>query len=202
VLLDKYLPKYDFTEVHTVKIRATPEAAYKAMMEVTLPEMTGIVKFLFDLRAIPEKIVGRKRKALGFDKDKPVINQMLGNGFVKIEEKEPQEIVFGLIVPGAIGRVWKKSSGQNVIPKNADEFFAFKDPDYLWVVANFMVEEFSNPGTVILSTESRTMALSRQAHKSFAGYWFMIRPWSGLIRRLMLRGAKRRAERIEMPSQI
>ncbi len=46
LLLDKYLPEYDFTEVHTIKIRATPEVAYRAMQDTTLGEIHGFVRFL------------------------------------------------------------------------------------------------------------------------------------------------------------
>jgi hypothetical protein len=195
MLLDKYLPKYDFTEVHSIKIKASPEAAYKAMMDVTLGEISGVVKLLFSLRELPETLAGRKDAMGGFDSGKPLMSQMIGNGFVKIDEQVPREIVFGMIVPGSIGRVWKKSSELNFTPPTPQEFFSFKNPDFLWVVANFMVQDSDTRGTVILSTESRTMGLSPQARKSFAPYWRFIRPWSGLIRRMMLRGAKRRAEK-------
>ena len=50
MLLDKYLPKFDFTEVHTIKVKATPEVAYKAMQDTTMGEIHWFVKFLFYLR--------------------------------------------------------------------------------------------------------------------------------------------------------
>jgi hypothetical protein len=195
MLLDKYLPKYDFTEVHSIKIQSSPDAAYNAMKDVTLGEISGVVRLLFSLRELPETVVGRKDAMGGFSSGKPLMSQMIGNGFVKIDELVPHEIVFGMIVPGSIGRVWKKSSELNFTPTTPQEFFAFKNPDFLWVVANFMVQDLDTPGTVILSTESRTMGLSPQARKNFTPYWRIIRPWSGLIRRMMLRGARRRAEK-------
>jgi hypothetical protein len=195
MLLDKYLPKWDFTEVHTIKVKATPDAAYRALLEVTMPELSGIVSLLFYLRTLPEKMAGRRGNWLNSESNKPMMGQMLENGFVKIEEQAPQEIVFGMIVPGAIGRVWKKSSNLDVTPEDAPQLLAFKDPEYLWVIANFMVKATDKPGTVILYTESRTKGLSPKATKSFSPYWAFIRPWSGLIRRLWLRAIKRRAER-------
>jgi hypothetical protein len=196
MLLDKYLPKWDFTEVHHIKINATPEAAYRAMLDTKSEEIHWFVDFLFRLRTLPEKIArGRKESFdLVLPKGKSLLGQMLNNGFVKIEEKPPQEIVFGLIVPSAIGRVWNESSGAQISLKNAAEFFAFKDPEFLWVVANIAVQETDTPGAVIMSTESRTKGLSEKARKSFQLYWFIIRPWSGLIRRLWLKAIKRRAE--------
>ncbi len=197
MLLDKYLPKHDFTEVHTKKIKATPEVAYKAMQDTTLGEIHWFVKFLFYLRALPEKLAHRKENPLAspsFTGNKPLLTEMLESTFVKIEEQVPREIVFGLIVPGSIGRVWKESSAHILKPSNAAEFMAFNDPAFLHVIANFNVAEAPELGYLIIRTESRTKGLSDKARQSFRPYWFIIRPWSGLIRRLWLKAIKRRAE--------
>jgi hypothetical protein len=195
VLLDKYLPRYDFTEVHTIKIQASPETVYRALRAVTLKEIHWFVKFLLDLRALPEKMAGRNDQTMTLSAGQPLIGQMLENGFVIIEEQTPVEIVFGLIVPGSIGRVWRESSGSQVVPANAAEFIAFNDPDYLHVIANLMVRETDNPDVMQVYTESRTRGLSEKARKSFRLYWWIIRPWSGLIRRLWLKAIKKRVER-------
>jgi hypothetical protein len=193
MLLDKYLPKYDFTEIHTIKVTASAEAAYRAVQETTLGEISGFVRLLFWLRELPEKMAGRQLDSM--TADGPMIGQMEKNGFTIIEEQIPREKVFGLIVPGKIGRVWDKTSGYGSQVANAEEFLAFKDPRYLLVVANLMVQDSTVPGVVTVYTESRTKGLSPQAAKDFRPYWAVIRPWSGLIRRLWLRAIKRRAER-------
>ncbi len=193
MLLDKYLPKYDFTEVHTIKVKAAPEVAYRAIKDTTLEELSSIVQMLFWLRELPEKMVGRNTRPM--TSKGPMLGDLEKNGFTMIQEQPPREDVFGLIVPGKIGRVWDKTSGYGSQVANAEEFLAFKDPRYLLVVANLMVKDSDIPGIVTVYTESRTMALSVKARKNFRPYWAFIRPWSGLIRRMMLRGAKRRAER-------
>ena len=198
MLLDQYLPGYDFTEVHTIKIKASPEIAYQAMLATTMSEIHWFVKFLFALRAWPERLAGRKENPLYspmLADNKSLIGQMLADEFVQIDEQAPREIVFGLIVPGSIGRVWKKSSSQILKMTGAEPFLAFNDPAFLHVVANFTVEDAPEPGYVIVRTESRTKGLSEKARRSFRPYWWVIRPWSGLIRRLWLRAIKRRAER-------
>ena len=192
MLLDKYIPRYDFTEVHTIRIKATPEAAYRAVEETTWAEVNGIVRLLFFIRELPEKLVGRTGRSL--KTGIPIMEQLEQNGFTVIEKQPPREDVFGLIVPGKIGRVWNKKSGTVPPVTDAAEFLAFKDPDYLLVIANLLIKETDTPGVVIAYTESRTMGLSPQAVKDFAPYWRIIRPGSGLIRRLWLRGIKRRAE--------
>jgi hypothetical protein len=45
-----------------------------------------------------------------------------------------------------------------------------------------------------LTTETR-VRVPRSSRRPFARYWFVVRPFSGLIRKDVLRAAKRRAER-------
>ena len=198
MLLDKYMPEYDFTEVHTVKINSSAEAAYKAMQNTTLKEIHWFVRLLFNLRALPEKLAGRKENPLSsvaLPDDKSLLDQMLNNNFIKIEEQAQREIVFGLVVPGSIGRVWKESSGQILKFPDAATFLAFNNPDFLHVIANFSINDAPEPGYVVVRTESRTRGLSEKARRKFRPYWLIIRPWSGLIRRLWLKAIKRRAEK-------
>jgi hypothetical protein len=193
MLLDEYCHVYDFTEVHTIRVKGNSETLFRALNEVSLDEISFIVRFLFFLRALPEKVVGRKDSPLSHGE--PMLAAMYKSGFTLLSEQPPHEIVFGRIVPGNIGRVWQKTSGINVPIKNSDEFLSFRNPDYLKVVANFLVKDSGKPGYVIVSTESRTKALSPQARHNFVPYWRIIRPFSGLIRRLMLKAIKRRTER-------
>jgi hypothetical protein len=192
MLLDEILSVYDFTEVHSISVKASPEVAYRAVMETTLNEISGIVRWLFILRSLPEKTVGRQGKTM--QTREPLLSQMNNNGFVTLAEQAPHELVFGLIVPGKIGRVWQKASGNKVLPADATDFLSFSHPGFLRVVGNFRVEDSTIPGMVTVRTESRTRALSYRARTDFIPYWRIIRPFSGLIRRLWLRGIKRRAE--------
>jgi len=123
MLLDDLLSGYDFTEVHTIQIKASSEVAFRAVMEITPAEISGIMRLLLYLRSLPEKAAGRD--FLTMDNREPVLVSMLKNGFIKLAENAPHEFVFGMIVPGNIGRVWLKSSGQNIFPADAREFLAF-----------------------------------------------------------------------------
>ena len=193
MLLDNYIPKWDFTEVHSIRIKGDPETVYDAIMETTPAEVSSIMRLLFFLRSLPEKAAGRA--GMNMSGHEPLLSYILKNGFTKIAEKKPREIVFGLFVPGNTGRVWQKSSSKEVTAADAGEFFAFENPDYIRVVANLIIEDTDKPDFVTVRTESRSLALSRQALKNFTPYWRIIRPFSGLIRRLWLRGIKRHAER-------
>jgi hypothetical protein len=97
MLLDIFLPEYDVTEVHTMRIHAAPDTVYNALMELSVIEISGIVRFLFWLRALPEKPAAKKRAQL--NSSKPFLKTMLESGFTVLCEQPPQEFVFGLIVP-------------------------------------------------------------------------------------------------------
>lgn len=193
MLLDDILPVYDFTEVHSIRIKAQPEIVFRAIKELTPAEISSIMRLLFFLRSLPERVVGRE--GMTMSSREPMLSYMLKNGFTKLAEQAPREIVFGMVVPGNIGRVWQKSSSLDISSVDAQEFLAFDNPDYICVVANLLVEDADEAGFVTVRTESRSRALSPQALKKFTPYWRIIRPGSGLIRRLWLRGIKRRAER-------
>jgi hypothetical protein len=193
VLIDEVLPEYDVNEVHSISVNASREVVFEAMKAVTLRDMSVIVLLLLWLRAIPERMVGRKGKAM--DVGKPFLSTMLEKkGFTLLDEEKHKEIVFGMMVPASIGRVWRASSGSNVTFADAREFLTFNGPDYIRVVASLRLEDSGRSGIVTVRTESRCKALSDHALKEFLPYWRIIRPFSGLIRLLWLRGIRRTAE--------
>lgn len=192
MLLDDFQPQYDFTEVHTICVKASPEIAFRAILDVTPGEISIVMRLLFFLRSLPEKLANRKYAAMNIHD--PMLSSMLNNGFIKLAEDTPHEVVFGMIVPGTIGRVWQKSSSLDLRPANAQEFIKFSRPGCLRVVANLLVKDSDKPGHVIVYTESRTQAFSPQARRDFTPYWRIIRPFSGLIRIVWLKAIKRRAE--------
>ena len=49
-------------------------------------------------------------------------------------------------------------------------------------------------GTAVLSTETRVHVADPAARRKFRRYWFVVRPFSGVIRILLLRAARKRAE--------
>jgi hypothetical protein len=194
MLLDDILPVYHFTEVHSIRIKASAEAVFKAVKDVTPAEISVVMRVLFFLRSLPEKLAGRQRLDLDLAAQEPLLSQMMKSRFIMLAEQPPCEFVFGMIVPGSIGRVWRKSSALLHAPSSREEFLAFNSPDCLAVVANFLISDVEQAGFVIVRTESRTKALSEQARNNFAPYWRIIRPFSGLIRRVWLSAIKRRAE--------
>jgi hypothetical protein len=106
MLLNDILPVFDFTEMSTVQVNTSPDNAFRAILDASLAEVSGVVRMLMFLRTLPERVVGRKDEP--WDPHKPFLPQACRTFFTELVREPPREIVFGLIVPGDIGRVWKK----------------------------------------------------------------------------------------------
>jgi hypothetical protein len=186
-LLDRFLPAYDFNEVHTITVRASPERVYRAIKEVR-PREIPLLLPLFALRGLPRLLTRQGRLLSGSDRS--FLDQALDNGgFILLaEEADRQQVV------GAVGRFWQALSSLAVLG-DAQEFLAFDRPGWAKVAMDFAVRDAPEHGYVVLTTETRIRVIGKAAQRKFAVYWLFIRWPSGLLRRMMLRAIKRRAER-------
>jgi hypothetical protein len=75
-----------------------------------------------------------------------------------------------------------------------EDFRSFDASASAKAAMNFSIESDADGNTVILWTETRIYIPNRGARRHFALYWRAIHPGSALIRRMWLRGVKRRAE--------
>ena len=60
-------------------------------------------------------------------------------------------------------------------------------------VEYFLTVEPDDNGQTILSTETRVTCGDSRSRQKFRAYWFFVRPFSGLIRRLMLKNVRKAA---------
>lgn len=183
--LDYYIPECHFSEKHNIFINATAKEVYNAACNLNLGK-SGIVRLLFKIRGIYAIFSPGKQNK------QPVrlsINDFIKNEFVTLEKVENREIVIG-----SIGKFWTPSL-EKVNCLSASHFIKFDQPDYCKVAANFLLDE--NPGGgIVLSTETRVSCLGYRAKIKFGLYWLVIRPFSGLIRIIMLRSIKYQAEEL------
>lgn len=182
LLLDTFLPRWDFRERHSRVIPAPPQAVWEAMKDVTLAEMP-VAGTLFALRSLPARVAGKP--GLPRLADQPVLAQLPDSGFVMLAEKPGEELVVGLIA-----QMWKLR-GQTVRIRKGAEFLAFERPGFVKAAMNFHVSDGLS-GTR-LETETRVLATNTGARRGFGRYWLLIRPASGLIRRIWLRAIAHRA---------
>jgi len=163
-LLDEVLPAWDFRERHAVAVDAPSERVLEAVRSVTPGEMP-LVRLLFRLRGLPAA------------RDRPVYDQ-LTPGFRTLAEEPGRELVLG-----SIAKPWRWRGGD----RPREDFSAFAEPGYAKLALNFRFED----GT--LSTETRVLLTDPASRRAFRGYWLLVRPWSGLIRRSWLRAAAARS---------
>jgi len=97
-----------------------------------------------------------------------------------------REVVFGVV-----GKFWRFDGGLRRLDR--DSFLAFAEDGYVKGAWNLRVEPAEGSGSV-LSTETRIACFGAAARRKFRLYWSFVGPFSGLIRRALLRGVRRRAE--------
>jgi len=109
-------------------------------------------------------------------------------GFTKLREETGHELVFGLA-----GKFWKAAGGLRRIADEA-AFDAFAEDGCVKAAWNLRVGETDGAATTV-STETRILYFGEAARRKFRAYWALVRPFSGLTRRALLRDIARRAER-------
>jgi hypothetical protein len=171
--LDHFLPVYEFSERHRLAIEAPPERIDHALRTVSLNDIP-VARALWWLRRL-----GRGHG----DPARPFVDGALEEAVV-LDDVPGEGIVLGLT-----GLFWRLGGGgAGPRPRTADEFLAYGRPDSCKAVVDFRV------GASLLSTETRVHVGDPNARRKFSRYWRVIRPFSGLIRILFLRAARRRAE--------
>ncbi len=182
MLIDCFLPAGEVSSRHEVEVRAPAERVWAAARSLDLAG-SPVVRALFALRSLPG-ILSRKsvaRRGLGMDMD-----GLLKTGFVILAEAPGEEIVLGLV-----GRFWTPNGG--IVRVDPAEFAAFDRPGYAVAAWNFTVRGPA-AGPVRLATETRVRLTDPSSRRRFRAYWTVVGPFSGLIRREMLRTIRNAAE--------
>ena len=188
MLLDNFLPAYEFNEVHIVTVQAPPDRVYAAIHELRTGELSPLVNLMLSLRNLPSRLLHKSRPSLA--DDQPFLQQLLSGGFIPLGETLDREVVFGMI-----GQFWKLTGGESPSIASPQQYLAFDDPRYAKVATNLLISDGTTPGVVRLSTETRIHVFDPGTRRKFGFYWRLISLGSGFIRVLWLKAVKRRAER-------
>jgi hypothetical protein len=159
-LIDKYLPTYTFNEYHEIVINSPIEHVYYVAEDIDLSK-SKIITFLFKIRGLPTKRMHLQN----------FIDDM---GFTKLEESYPCERLIGFWARGKIEKI-----------PSYEDFLNNSVSPWLKVVWNFQFEQLKDDKTKV-STETRVLCVAPIIKFTFGLYWFMIKPFSGLIRKRML----------------
>ena len=181
MLIDSFAPNPDAVETHSIVIDASVEEVTGALWMADLGGSL-IIKLLMGLRSLPEFIL--RRGCVPPRKRAITLQTVVDSGF-GILANEPEEIVLGVT-----GRFWRPTG--NLSPFKREDFDHPVRAGLARGVWNFSLRE-DRSGRTVLSTETRVVCGDDMSRRKFRVYWFFVRPFSGLIRRLMLRAVRREA---------
>jgi hypothetical protein len=179
--LDEFVPAWQFREVHTIRVGASPARVFEAIRRVRADEILMFRALTWIRRGgrqLPPSILNAGDR-------EPIIDVATRGGFVKLADDPPRELVIGAVVMAPPGR-----RGSPTL----DAFRAPLPPGFALAAMNFVVEADGPDGSLV-STETRVFANSPPARRRFAAYWRIIYPGSAVIRRMWLRAIEQRATR-------
>ena len=179
--LDRFVPVYQFSEHHEIRVAAPPARTFEAIRSVTAGEIT----FFRTLTAIRRFGRSGPESVLNAPERLPILDVATQTSFLLLAHEPDREIVVGTLVTAPPG----------MRPPNEPTpqwYRALSGPGYAKAVMSFLVEP-DGSGSLV-TTETRIFATDDATRRRFAAYWRVIYPGSALIRRMWLRAIRRRAE--------
>ena len=178
--LDDLIPDPDHRMLHARSAAAPVTAVWEQLHLVTMDALP-VGYALEGLRLLPARLAGRRRRPLG------------GRGFLEVTpipvlHAEPPH----LVISAGLSQAWRLLGGPAPPRLDAGRLRAWSEPGWIKAGMEFRFEPIS-AGTR-MRTETRVLATDPRTRRAFAAYWSLIRPWSGAIRREVLRVVARRAE--------
>lgn len=175
--IDGFLPVYDFLANYDVRIHASPAQVYRSLLSCDFSDV-WIVRLLMTLRS--GKRLPRNRASGDWRR------RLQGSGFILLSEVPEQEIVLGIV-----GKFWRPDGGRR-LDITPDGFASFSEHGFAKAAWNFKLREDGE--MTVLSTETRIKCFGTSAWRKFRAYWICIAPFSGMIRKAILKQVKRQAE--------
>ncbi len=179
-VISDLLPRHDFEECHQLcDVPATP-AKVIAAVRVFDDREDRVLAALLWLRERPGRWLGRILPGHGIAADRP----RFGLRDFTLLSVSAQHVAFGLA-----GAFWKVDFGLVRVP-DARAFVALDEPGIAKLLLVFEVTPQA-PGRCCIETLTRVMCTDAGARRRMRFYWSLIRPFSGWIRRRILRQLQR-----------
>lgn len=164
--IDEVIPVADVTSSHSIVIAAPPTAVRRALLEINLSD-DALVRVLLRLRGLP-------RRATTW-------TGLQELGFIQLANA-PDAFIVGLA-----GRFWTPRGG--LVRLSPEEFSVYAEPGSARTAWSFEMEP-TGAGTE-LTTETRVQCTDDASRRHFRRYWRIVGPFSGIIRRRVLRLVER-----------
>jgi hypothetical protein len=185
LLLDQFLPSYDYAVVHAQVFRTPAVRCSSAASELDLFQ-APLIRALIDIRALPQRVAGTLR-GLGAAATPASsrrtfrFRDMVGLGWILLGETPGVEMVLG-----QVSRPSKGVATSARAPTTAEQFMAFGEPGFAKIAASLRTVPHGNDSS-ILTMETRVVLTDDESRRRFRRYWLVIGPFSSLIRRMALR---------------
>lgn len=177
-LMDEFLPTHDFGASYEIRINATRALVYQCLIRSDFNN-SWLVRLLMTIRS------GKRLPRNHVPSD--LRRRLQGTGFVMLAEAPGDELVIGVA-----GQFWRPDGGR-CLDLTADEFAGFSRPGYAKGAWNFKLRAES-PESTLLSTETRIKCFGQAALWKFRIYWSLVGPFSGLMRKAILKQIKTEVE--------
>jgi hypothetical protein len=181
--LDRFMPKYDVYERHTIVVNARADVTLAAARSQDFFG-TPLIKAIFKARewamgSSPE-VAPRRQGLLG---------TTLALGWRVLEDVPGRELVVG-----AVTRPWQANvTFRGIAP---EQYAGFNEPDYVKIVWTLRADPIDRGARCLFSSETRAVATDAEAARKFRRYWALASPGISIIRRIGLPTLKATAERI------
>jgi hypothetical protein len=180
-LLDGFMPAYEITERHHIRVAAPAALTLAVAGELDL-QASPVVRAIIRTR---ELILG----ATGGEQPHPrgLLAGVKALGWGVLATVPGREVVVG-----AVTRPWEPDVTFRAVPP--EEFAGFSEPGYVKIAWTIRADEI-NAAESVFRTETRAIATDAEARKKFRRYWSFFSPGIILIRWAVLTPVKREAER-------
>ena len=185
LLMDRFLPRYNFAVVHADVVRAPPAQCYRAAGELDLFR-APLVRALLGIRGLPQRVAstlrGRgTRTTLDASRRTFRLRDMVDLGWIPLGETPGVEMVLG-----QVSRPWKGVAVSTHVPTTPEQFMSFDEPGFAKIATSLRVDPYGSDSS-ILTMETRVGITDDMSRRRFRRYWLVIGPFSSLIRRMALR---------------
>jgi len=180
-LLDRFMPNYEVSERHHIRVGAPAGITFQAAAELDL-QRSAIVRGIFKAR---EWMLGSET-ARPLD-TRGLISQMRSIGWGVLVEVPGREIVMGAVTQPWMADVVFR-------PLSPETFASFRDPGYVKIAWTLRADPLGDHES-IFRTETRVVTTDPAARAKFRRYWSFVSPGIILIRWMLLGPLKAEAER-------
>jgi hypothetical protein len=177
-LMDESLPNHDFSAAYEISINAPASVVSECLLHLDFNEL-WLVRLLLTLRT------GKRMLRSGVPTD--LRQRLQGTGFVILGDVPNEEVVIGVV-----GRFWRPDGGR-CLNLTANDFAEFSRSGFAKAAWNLKLRSES-PRSTVLSTETRIKCFGKGALWKFRIYWTLVGPFSGLMRKAILKRMKTEAE--------